>query len=320
MSGTLALEDKNRKNGMRISIAVHLLLLLIAFIYVLPQVDKEALEDKPPYAVKVDFTFEESSMSTYAHDDEGAQRAANEDPMPQESEKVDDEVANPQQEAVQEQPQPTDPVAASTTTTEDESPVEVKEEPRRRFEVPDFFKPKAEEPAPVKPEKTTPAPPPAPTPAPVSTSPSTSSNANGSGTSNAKGSVQDGNGTGKGSQGTGDGKTKGNDGDEGMGNSSSGTGEYDGSGDGVFGRKVIYRDTRAAASASKLAGTVAVKICVDRGGIVTYTEIIEEESNLRDRRSLINFMKAARKYKVQPDSKAPKEQCGKLIFVNKPRE
>ncbi|MBK6785223.1 MAG: hypothetical protein IPG79_16840 [Saprospiraceae bacterium] len=71
-----AIESKNNRKGRTISIILHLLLLLIAFLYSMPVVPEEELEEKPPYAVKVDFTFEESSMSKYAHDDAGEKKAS----------------------------------------------------------------------------------------------------------------------------------------------------------------------------------------------------------------------------------------------------
>ena len=46
---------------------------------------EDETEDKPPYAVKVDFSFEESSLSKYAHEDAGAQREKSES-APQEQE------------------------------------------------------------------------------------------------------------------------------------------------------------------------------------------------------------------------------------------
>ena len=73
---SLSIKDKKNKNkGRTISIIIHSLLLLIAFLYYLPEIKVEEDEEKPPYAVKVDFTFQESSLSKLAHDDEGAQRA-----------------------------------------------------------------------------------------------------------------------------------------------------------------------------------------------------------------------------------------------------
>jgi len=298
MDNTLALESKNNKRGMRISVGVHLLLLLFAFFYLLPQVDLDELDEKPPYAVKVDFTFEESSMSKYAHEDAGAQRPKAEavktvEPIqPKEIEVVKPDIKIPTPTEVT----PVDPVTTSTTV--DESPVKVIETTKP---------PITRNPVIVPAPKVVIPSPPTPT-----TTPSTST----TGTSTTKPSTIEGKegGTGKGDSGTGAGKTKGNDGDEGLGNSSDGTGAYDGSGDGVFGRRVIYRDTKAALAAMTTSGTVVVKICVNRAGIVTYTEINESESTIRDKRTLRNFMIAAKGYKVQPDYTAPKEQCGKLVF------
>ena len=79
---------------------------------------------------------------------------------------------------------------------------------------------------------------------------------------------------------------------------------------------MVYRDVTAVLAAVNTSGTAAVKICVNRAGVVTFSEIIPEETTIRDRATLKKFLKAARGYKVQPDLKAPKEQCGKLTFKN----
>ncbi len=98
------------------------------------------------------------------------------------------------------------------------------------------------------------------------------------------------------------------------GNTSDGTGAYDGSGDGVFGRKIIYRDMSAAKSATTVSGKVSVKVCINRAGLVTYVELNNTETTIRDKQTLEIYLKAARGYKFQPDLTAPKEQCGKMSF------
>ncbi|MBK6365254.1 MAG: hypothetical protein IPL63_19530 [Saprospiraceae bacterium] len=298
-----AIESKNNRKGRTISIILHLLLLLIAFLYSMPVVPEEELEEKPPYAVKVDFTFEESSMSKYAHDDAGEKRPQAEEKAEQQPEETKQETTPEPEPTPVEEVKPVDPI--STTTTTDDSPIKVVERPKPVIKTPDIIKPvpKKNDDVYTPPVKTEPAP---------TKSPSTSP----SGNSTTKPSSLPGNegGTGKGDSGTGDGKTKGNDGDEGKGNSSSGSGAYDGSGDGVFGRKVIYRDRQAASNAMTVSGIVTVKICVNRGGIVTYAEVLEAETSIRDRNTRKNFLKAARNYKVKPDYSAPEEQCGKLVF------
>ncbi|MBC7885356.1 MAG: hypothetical protein H7X99_07765 [Saprospiraceae bacterium] len=310
MSNTVVFEKENKNKGMRISFVIHLLILLIAFFYYLPQVKSELLEDKPPYAVKVDFTFEESSMSKFAHEDEGVQRAKAE-AAPQEEETKKEEESKPEeikttQPQVIDVPKPdikmptpvmTAPEPIETSTPAEEAPVKVVE------------KPKVITPVPVKTEPTKTG----------STSNPTKTTSTGSttGTSPNKPSTVDGKegGTGKGDSGTGAGRDKGNDGDAGAGNASDGTGEYDGSGDGVFGRKIIYRDLNAVNKAVTVSGKVSVKVCINRAGIVTYVELNNNETSIRDKEMLRRYLKAARGYKFQPDLFAPKEQCGKLNFT-----
>lgn len=318
MDYTLAVEQKNQNKGVTISIIVHLLILLIAFFYYLPEVDLAELEDKPPYAVKVDFTFQESSLSKFAHDDEGAQRAKTEsapaqeevekpeaEPTSEEVKAVEEEVVKPEEIEVTKpqvinvnRPQiklpspvykPTDEVVVTKSPAE-EAPVKVSEPSRS-----------AESSSQKSGSSST---------APSSTSGSTK------GSSTAPPSTVNGNtgGTGKGNQGTGAGKDSGKDGDAGLGNTSDGTGEYDGSGDGVFGRKIVFRDLSATKAAINVSGRVVTKVCINRAGIVTYAELMPAETTVRDKKTLKLYLKAARGYKFQPDLKAPKEQCGKLSF------
>lgn len=307
----MTFERENRNKGMRISFIIHLLILLIAFFYYLPQVDLLELEDKPPYAVKVDFTFEESSMSKVAHDDEGAQRAKSESAPAEEKQQEEttkpEEVTKPEnievtKPTVIDVPKPVikipspvftptnDPVITSTPA--EEAPVKVSE--------------------PSKPTKSEPS-------KTGTTSSSTSKpNTSGSttGTSTSKPSTVEGKegGTGKGDSGTGAGRDKGNDGDAGAGNSSDGTGEYDGSGDGIFGRKVIFRNLPGTKAAITVTGRVVTKVCINRAGLVTLAELIGAETTIRDKPTLRLYLKAAKGYKFQPDMTAPKEQCGKLSF------
>ncbi len=93
-----------------------------------------------------------------------------------------------------------------------------------------------------------------------------------------------------------------------------GTGDYDSSGDGVFGRKIVFRDLSATKAAIAVSGRVVTKICINRAGNVTFVELIPGETTVRDKNTLKLYMKAARGYKFQPDLTAPKEQCGKLSF------
>ncbi|MBP6235808.1 MAG: hypothetical protein KA270_13175 [Saprospiraceae bacterium] len=86
-------------------------------------------------------------------------------------------------------------------------------------------------------------------------------------------------------------------------------------GDGIFGRRVIYRDLSVVSNAVNGSGKVAIKVCINRAGLVTFVELINHETTERNRENLKLYMKAARTYKYQPDLTAPKEQCGKLTFI-----
>ncbi|MEY3422501.1 MAG: hypothetical protein RIR48_2818 [Bacteroidota bacterium] len=309
MYNALEVNRNDRNKGVRISFLIHALLLLLIFFYYLPKIDPAELEDQPPYAVKVDFTFEESSLSKLAHDDAGARRAKAESApaaveKPQEETPQKEDVVKPEEIEIT-KPQvidiprpdikvpnpvliPTDNSPVVTSTPVEEAPVKVSETP----------KPSAPEPV-----KTTPS-----KPAPTSGSGSTT------GTSTKPSTVEGAGGPGKADAGTGAGRDKGNDGNAGAGNVSEGTGEYDGSGDGVFGRKIIVRDLSATKAAISVTGRVVTKICINRAGNVTFVELIPSETTIRDKNALKLYMKAARGYKFQPDLTAPKEQCGKLSF------
>jgi outer membrane biosynthesis protein TonB len=318
MQYAVAVDHKNQNKGVRISVIVHLLILLIAFFYYLPEVDLAELEDKPPYAVKVDFTFQESSLSKFAHDDEGAQRAKSESAPAQEK------VEEPQPEPAAEEVKPVEEEVVKPEEIEVTKPqVITVNRPQIKLPAP-VYKPSDDvviaktpsEEAPVKVSEPTKSSVPSPQKSGSSSGAPSSTSGSTTGTSTAPASTVNGStaGTGKGNTGTGAGKDSGKDGDAGLSNSSDGTGEYDGSGDGVFGRKIIFRDLSATKAAINVSGRVVTKICINRAGIVTYTELMPGETTVRDNKTLKLYLKAARGYKFQPDLKAPKEQCGKLSF------
>jgi len=90
--------------------------------------------------------------------------------------------------------------------------------------------------------------------------------------------------------------------------------KYDGTGDGVFRRKIIYRDMSAAKSAIYVSGRVDVKVCINREGIVKYAEVLKDSSTIKDVKALKSFLKASCGYKFQPNPDAPKYECGKMSF------
>ena len=301
----------DKKNGMPKSIIVHSILLLIAFFYSFKVEVKDPDPDKPYKVVmEVDFREEvvhrpkpdpkiedfeaETSNSTKSNADEGESRPHN-----PEVQKV--EVNDPKPPAPTENPTKTTEVKQTPTpdskpiSTPDESPVKVRDVPTndapKKVEIP----PKTTN------TNTTPT-----------KKPGAGTVGSPTGTSNKPQSQTDGTGQGKSDKGDGRGSDKGSDVTSGSGTGSDGTGEYDGSGNGIFKRKVIYRNV-GALDMSK-SGKVVVKTCINKMGYVTYSEILQNESTITDKAILKKTLKAAQGYKYEPDIRAPKEQCGKLTI------
>lgn len=81
----------------------------------------------------------------------------------------------------------------------------------------------------------------------------------------------------------------------------------------MFGRKVIKKDKVKRIINEN--GIVTTKICINKQGIVTYVQLLSNETTIKDRENLRLFLMAARNYKFDQDLTAPKEQCGKLKFI-----
>ena len=123
-------------------------------------------------------------------------------------------------------------------------------------------------------------------------------------------------GSGSGDSGTGsaDG-TAATDGDGDSATPGTGNSGRDFSGDGIFGRRVIYRaDVKGL---TREPGKLVVNLCVNRTGRVTYVSLNEEETTIEDPSLRANAQQVTRKYKFEKDYTAPREQCGKLTFIFK---
>ncbi|HRO08724.1 MAG TPA: hypothetical protein PK611_04395 [Saprospiraceae bacterium] len=338
MQSTFALEETNKNKSRIITIVVHAILLIFAFFYSLPQPVDHSVKEDPSYEINLDVPAfkkiapvtvvkpkvkepplaelgHESSNSRMSSDDEGVMRsksesAPNEAPMsrnPASTDAVKPQVIDVTKPQVVSPPKVDIKVPGPKVTPANDDVVSSNED------------------SPVK------APPSTNSSSSGSTTrtPSSGSPASGSGlpgksptkgsttgtSKNPPSSIDGPGGTGKGKTGTGAGMSTGNDGDGGHGNSSDGTGMYDGTGDGVFGRKIIYRNMPAAKAAINQSGKIVMKVCINQAGIVTYVELMNSETTLRDREGLKLYLKAARGYKFQPDITAPKEQCGKMSFT-----
>ncbi|MBT8189458.1 MAG: hypothetical protein KJO29_03425 [Bacteroidia bacterium] len=320
MSNEIALERQHKRKGARISLFFHIALIIIALF---AKCDYEkAIENQ--YAVAINFEeieFKPSANSNKAQSTSGEARKKA-DPVSELETKKSEPIETKPPEVKQPTPtptppQPTDPVIAEETM--EDSEVEAVEE------VLDVEDP---EPEPVPEPEPEPEviPEPEPEPAPEETTKESikdkidrlkdifktgggkkSDNPEGD-PSRSEGTDE---GTGEGKEGKGQGADKtGNDGDSGVGTGGSGLGEYDDSGDGVFGRRVIYRNVGQIPMT--MSGTVVVKVCINRAGLVTYVELLERESTITDQNILRKTAKAAQGYKFEPDRTAPREQCGKL--------
>lgn len=338
MNNISSLESKIKGKGRFYSIAVHVAILLFAIFYHIPQHPDEE-RGKETYEVSLDMTEfrkiipvskpkpprsdiplqelnnEESSNSRRADDDEGVLRPKSE---------------SAPNEAEMNRNTPSHETTSPSTIDAPKTTIETPKQPDIKVPGPKVI-PNNDEIISSNTDNTPSAPP--STKGSSSTTTTTkgsgtkASGSNQPGTSNTAGSTTgnsttrpstvDGSpgGTGKGKTGSGAGMSSGTDGDGGLGDRSDGTGIYDGSGNGVFGRKVIARDLQTIKSVVRGSGKAVVKVCINRAGNVTFAEIIQSETTFTDREGLKKFLQAAWTYKFQADLSAPKEQCGKLTFT-----
>ncbi len=330
----------NWNNSLRNSIVLHILLLLLALFFRMESDPNKDIDTQ--YAVtvsfdQVEFRNSKSSNSTKSRSSEGAQRNKSdalkkiESPKPVQINvpKPTPSQPKPKPTPPVESPQPTEPVISETTT--DESDVQAVEEPVDvETPEPEYIPEESTEPVPqddpvilnpelpslddiigdinddpIETEQTD-------VPAEESGQGDETSTANGSGTDDP--SLKDGDGgSGRGNQGDGKGSdSSGDDDDSGMGSGGIGEGEYDDSGDGIFGRKVIYRDPSMISIASGKTGKLVFDICINRRGVVSTVQINEYLTTIKDTKVLRQALASMAKYKYEADVTAAREQCGRF--------
>ncbi|MBT8220977.1 MAG: hypothetical protein KJP00_14200 [Bacteroidia bacterium] len=103
------------------------------------------------------------------------------------------------------------------------------------------------------------------------------------------------------------------DGDAVDGSAANGNGRGFIEGTGVLTRAVIARgDTKSLA---KVNGTLILKICINKRGLVTYAEWDKEQSSIKDpdiaRAALDNVIN----YRFEKDYNAPSKECGRLTYI-----
>ena len=333
---------KNWNNSLRNSIALHVLLLLLALFFRFKDDPKQDIEMQ--YAVtvsfeQVNFTSSKSSNSTKSRSTSGQQRAKSEAPKKIETPKPTEvKVPTP----TTPKPAPTPPVTASeptepvvSETTADEAEIQAVEEPITVEDPePEYIPQETSDPEPIEEviiEDTD-----LPTlddiigdisddPVELEEEPGAPSDSEGNsdasskstGTSDNDPSLKDGDGgSGKGNSGDGRGNNSdGDDGDSGIGDGGYGEGEFDASGDGIFGRKVIFNNYAGLKKIYVKSGKIWIKTCVNRRGIVTTVLIDEVNTTIKDYEILRNALEAVKGYKFEPDFSAAKEQCG-LMKIN----
>jgi len=334
MSNDFAFERAHKRKANMISFAFHVGLLLLAFF---STCDYEKAIDKQ-YSVALNFEeiippkleeFKEASNSNKAQEKEGAPRknadkvAEIKDQQTKTVETKRPEVKLPKPTPAP--PTPTDPVVSETTIEDDTEITAAEEEIEIESPEPEAIP----EPIP-EPKVIEPTPDPAPEPAKESVKTKIGKildvikqgGSDNQGNPDGDPSRSDGKdgGTGEGKSGTGAGRDKsGNDGDSGSGDGGAGVGEYDGSGNGVFGRRVTYRNIAEILRVNfenQKGKRIVAKFCVNRAGIVTYAELLELETTaIIPEGKKRAVLKGVYGYKVEPDKSAPSEQCGKLSIL-----
>jgi len=336
MNNDIAIEKLHKRKGARISLIVHAVLLLLA---VFMTCNYEKATDNQ-YAVAINFEeiippkpeklveLKESSQSNKAKEKEGESRKnadkvseiKDQETKPVETKRPEPKLPKPTPTP----PTPTDPVVSETTVEEVEEVTATEEE----IEIEEVELEPVPDPIP--------APDPVPDPEPSAPDAKESTKdkisrildqfkkggSDDQGNPDGDPSRSDGSdsGTGEGEKGDGRGNDEsGNDGDSGSGDGGAGEGEYDGSGNGVFGRRVIKRniaEVLRVGFGNQENKRIVAKLCINRAGAVSFAEILNLETDaIIPRGKEKQVLKGLYGYKYAPDPKAPKEQCGKLTVT-----
>ncbi len=337
------IQKKRWNNSLRNSIVIHLLLLLLVLFFPLPVDPTQNIDTQYAVAIsfqEVEFKASKSSNSSSSQASTGAQRARSETPAKLETASPSTvetpkptAQSKPQPTQPTTQPRPTEPVISKTTTEESEiqaieEPIDVKDPepeyipqkspaPKQNEEaiilnpdlpsLADIIGTVSDDPIETKEEKV------------PSKNPGTGSkNSPTTGTSSNDPSLKDGSGSGKADAGTGKGKdASGKDSDSGIGTGGAGEGAFDDSGDGIFGRKVLVVDPemqRIMAGSSK-SGKIVFRVCIDRRGNVSFVEVNNRLTTMKDNNLIKQALNSMAKYKYEVDYTAPKEQCGQFTVI-----
>ena len=93
------------------------------------------------------------------------------------------------------------------------------------------------------------------------------------------------------------------------------TQKYDDSGDGVYDRRVIYRNIRPILKyANGESGKIGFKVCVNPKGEVVSSEIIANETTIENSKVLEQATEAIYGYKYEANSKSLDIECGMIVI------
>lgn len=317
---TLYMEEDNKKKSLRVSVAIHILILLIALFPILRD-DPEQNIDKQ-FAIAINFENSKSSNSFKGQAAEGAQRRRNETVDRVKTAPVE-KVANNSKSKPIKQPKvqiptpqvPTAPAESEIFDRESEIeavenvPEVVNEVPKRKIESqsePEVVSALEENDSPEEIEDV-------PSQVPAASKSSVSD----SGNNSSSPSKKDGKGTGQGTKGKGSGKDKsGNDSTSGIGTGGTGVGAFDGSGHGVFGRQPVYRPKQSALLSSE-RGRIVFKVCIDGKGKSTFVDLIKKGTTIRNKKIIKEALDYVGRFLWEESNVIKKEQCGKYTFTVK---
>ena len=312
---TLYMEEENKKQGLRISITIHILILLITLYPILKDDPDENIDKQ--FAIAIRFDQGPSANSFKGMAAEGAQRARNErverirtTPAERvETKSTPKPVKTPQVKT----PEPKVPTAPMESEIfEKEIEIEAVES------VPEVVNEVPKKQVDSKHEKVTPLEtndsPSEIEDVPSQVPASVPSASNGGGNNSSSPSNQDGTGTGQGKKGNGKGYHKsGNDSSSGIGTGGAGNGAFDGTGKGIFGRQPVNRPRRSRLLQSK-NGKIVMKVCIDRRGRSTFVDLIKRGTTIHDKKVIREAIDYVGRFIWEEDPNIKQEQCGRYTF------
>ena len=322
--GLLYLEKENKKKGIRISVIIHILILLLCFWPFIKNAPEQIIDKQ--YAIEITFDPRGASNSFKGKAAEGAQRPRHEEVELMGGSSVKEIPVNT----------PTPPVKQPKVQQSNTKSTPAKVESEIYDKQTDVFAsndaeletneiPKSKSSSSKKSTKVVvnsdsndeveDVPTRKPSNNKGSGSGTGTGKASGSGTGSATSSNKDGSGTGQGNKGTGSGKDKsGNDGSSGIGTGGPGTGVFDGSGNGIFGRQPVKKPNINELKLDQ-SGKMVFKICIDKKGRSTFVDFINSGSTIKDKKAIKLAIDYIGRFIWEEDYSVPKEQCGKYTLI-----